>query len=97
VSPDNDSRCGFYQAKCTIPGHLLNAGRYSVDLVFNKDQRWALLRLESLVSFEVENTATGRGANMGAAPGVVRPLLSWSHVFEEESSRKEESSWVNAT
>ena len=95
VSPDNDSRCGFYQAKCRIPGHLLNAGRYSVDLVFPKDQRWVLFRVDSVVSFEVENTATGRGANMGAAPGVVRPLLSWSHSFEEESSRKEESSWRN--
>jgi lipopolysaccharide transport system ATP-binding protein len=83
VSPDNDSHCGFYQAKCRIPGHLLNAGRYSVDLVFLKDQRWVLFRVDSVVSFEVENTATGRGATMGVAPGVVRPLLSWSHSFEE--------------
>jgi len=94
LSPDNDSRCGFYRAKCRIPGHLLNAGCYSVDLGVNKDQRYSLLRLESVVSFEVENTATGRGANMGVAPGVVRPLLSWCHSFEEKPSYKEESSWV---
>ncbi len=93
LSPDNDSRCGFYQAKCKIPGHLLNAGRYSVDLGFIKDQRWVLLRLESAASFEVENTATGRGAAMGVAPGVVRPLLSWSHSFEEKSAGIEESRW----
>src|SRR5262249_44014179 len=88
LSPDNDSSCGFYQVKCKIPGHLLNAGRYSVDLGFNKDQRYSLLRVEGVVSFQVENTATGRGANMDVAPGIVRPLLAWSHSFEEKSSYK---------
>lgn len=96
LSPDNDSRCGFYQVMCRIPGHLLNAGRYSVDLGIGKDQRWALLRAESVAAFEVENTATGRGANLSAAPGVVRPLLFWSHTFDTKSSRKaEDSSRVN--
>jgi lipopolysaccharide transport system ATP-binding protein len=94
VTSENNSRCGFYQAKCRIPGHLLNAGRYSLDVVFLKDQRWVLFRVDSVASFEVENTATGRGANMSVAPGVVRPLLSWCHSFQNEASRKEES-WVN--
>lgn len=92
LSHDNNSRCGFYQAKCKIPAHLLNAGRYSVDIGINKDQRWSFLRVDSVASFEVENTATGRGANMGVAPGVIRPLLSWSHSLEEQSSRREELS-----
>src|SRR5262249_7215001 len=97
LSPDNDSRCGFYQVKCKIPGHLLNAGRYSVDLGFTKDQQWGLLRVESVASFEVENTATGRGANMAVAAGGGRPLLSWSHSLEEQSSSEEESSWATTT
>lgn len=84
VTSNNDSGFGVYHAKCRIPEHLLNAGRYSVDLVFTKDQRWVLLQIEGVVSFEVENTA--RGASMIAAGGVVRPLLSWQHSFEEESS-----------
>lgn len=86
ISSDADSRCGFYHATSRIPGHLLNAGRYSLDLLFLKDQRWTLLQLDSIVSFEVENTTTGRGTNMWVAPGVIRPLLSWSHSFNEESS-----------
>jgi hypothetical protein len=57
-----------------------------LDVIFGKEQRYLLLRIDGVVSFEVENTATGRGSNMGVAPGVVRPLLSWSHSFEEESS-----------
>src|SRR5262249_33039982 len=96
LTPDNDSDCGFYRVKCRIPGHLLNAGRYSLDFVFLKDQRWVLFRVDSVASFQVENTATGRGATMGVAPGVVRPLLSWSHCFEERYSGNEPSSWANA-
>jgi lipopolysaccharide transport system ATP-binding protein len=91
VASDSDSRVGVYHAECRIPEHLLNAGRYSLDLVFVKDQRWALLQINGVVSFEVENTATGRGASMIIAPGVVRPLLSWSHSLEKEYSRTDES------
>ena len=86
ISSERDSRRGFYQVTGRIPGHLLNAGRYSLDVIFGKEQRYLLLRIDGVVSFEVENTATGRGSNMGVAPGVVRPLLCWSHSFEEESS-----------
>jgi len=81
VSPGGDSLSGFYQLTGRIPGHLLNAGRYSLDLVFGKDQRYVLLRVDRVVSFEVENIA--RGSNMGIAPGLVRPQLSWSHSFSE--------------
>jgi lipopolysaccharide transport system ATP-binding protein len=84
VSPEHDSRCGFYELTGRIPGHLLNAGRYSVDVVFGRDQRHVLFRMDGVVSFEVENVA--RGANMSVAPGVVRPKLSWHHCFSEESS-----------
>jgi len=86
ISSDRDSRRGFYQVVGRIPGHLLNAGRYSLDVLFGKDQRYVLLRIDGVVSFEVENTATGRGSNMSVAPGVIRPLLSWCHSFKEESS-----------
>jgi lipopolysaccharide transport system ATP-binding protein len=86
ISSDRDSHRGFYQVMGTIPGNLLNAGRYSLDVLFGKDQRYVLLRIEGVVSFEVENTATGRGSNMSVAPGVIRPLLSWCHAFKEESS-----------
>ena len=86
ISSDRDSRCGFYQVTGKIPGHLLNAGRYSLDVIFGKDQRYVLFRIDGVVSFEVENTATGRGSNMSVAPGVIRPLLSWRHSFKEESS-----------
>jgi lipopolysaccharide transport system ATP-binding protein len=86
ISSDHDSRRGSYHLKGNIPGHLLNAGHYSLDVLVGKDQRYPLFRMDEVVSFEVENTATGRGKNMGVAPGVIRPLLPWCHSFEEEPS-----------
>jgi lipopolysaccharide transport system ATP-binding protein len=91
ISSNCDSRCGFYHLTGRIPAHLLNAGRYFLSVVFGKDQRYALFRMDEVVSFEVENTLTGRGSNMGVAPGIIRPILSWRHSFEEKSSLVKES------
>ena len=92
ISSDGDSRAGSYHVSGRIPAHLLNAGRYSLNLVFGKDQRYVLFRMDDVVFFELENTATGRGSNMSVAPGVVRPILSWQHSFEEKCSLVKESS-----
>ena len=91
LSSDSDSRRGSYHLTGRIPAHLLNAGRYSLNILFGKDQRYALFRMDEVVSFEVENTATGRGLNMSVAPGIVRPMLSWQHSFNEEASLVKES------
>ena len=56
----------------------------SVSVLFAKDQRYPLFRLEEAVSFTVENTATGRASNIRIAPGVIRPILRWSHQFMEQ-------------
>ncbi len=86
ISSDGDSRHGSYHLTGRIPAHLLNAGRYSLSVQFGKDQRYVLFRMDDAVFFEVENTSTGRGANMGVAPGIIRPMLSWRHSFEEKCS-----------
>jgi len=86
ISSDGDSRHGSYHLTGRIPAHLLNAGRYSLSVLFGNDQRYVLFCIDDIVSFEVENTSTGRGANMGVAPGIVRPILSWQHSFEEKCS-----------
>jgi lipopolysaccharide transport system ATP-binding protein len=86
ISSDCDSRSGYYHLTGRIAGQLLNAGRYYLNVVFGKDQRYALFRMDEVVSFNVENTLTGRGLNMGVAPGIIRPSLSWRHSFQEECS-----------
>jgi lipopolysaccharide transport system ATP-binding protein len=91
ISSDRDSRSGSYRLTGRIPAHLLNAGRYSLNVQFGKDQRYVLFRMDDVIFFEVENTSTGRGSNMAVAPGVVRPILSWRHSFEEKCSLVKES------
>jgi lipopolysaccharide transport system ATP-binding protein len=77
ISSNCDSVCGRYELRLEIPPHLLNSGRYYVYLLFGKDQQHVLFRTDEIISFVVEHTATGRGANMDEAAGVVRPLLKW--------------------
>jgi lipopolysaccharide transport system ATP-binding protein len=86
LSSDRESRIGSYYLTGRIPAHLLNAGRYSLNILFGKDQRYVLFRMDEIVSFEVENTATGRGLNMSVAPGIIRPMLVWRHSFKPEFS-----------
>jgi lipopolysaccharide transport system ATP-binding protein len=86
ISSDRNSRQGSYHLTGRIPAHLLNAGRYSLTVVFGKDQQYVLFQIDAVVSFEVENTATGRGLNMSVAPGIIRPMLSWRHSFKRECS-----------
>ena len=86
ISSESNSRTGSYHLRGRIPEHLLNAGRYSLNILFGKDQRYVLYRMDDVIFFEVENTSTGRGSNMSVAPGFIRPMLSWRHSFEEKLS-----------
>jgi len=80
---NKDSKEGFYKVTVEIPPHLLNAGIYKITQVFGRDQRHLLFKIDDVVSFELENTATGRGSNMNRSPGVIRPMLNWSAEYEE--------------
>lgn len=77
LSSNRDSKSGNYCVRGVIPGHLLNAGHYTLTILFGQDQRHSLYRFDNVVSFAVENTATGRGHNMSVAPGVIRPAIKW--------------------
>ena len=81
LSKTGDAKIGYFSTKVKIPPHLLNAGMYKINLIFGESQRYVLYKIEDIISFEVENTATGRGNNMSRAPGVIRPLLDWSNEF----------------
>jgi lipopolysaccharide transport system ATP-binding protein len=77
ISSNNDSEQGRYKLTATLPEHLLNCGKYVISIVFGKDQYYPIFRIDEVVSFNVENSSTGRGSNMSAAPGIIRPLLKW--------------------
>jgi lipopolysaccharide transport system ATP-binding protein len=58
-----------------IPGNLLNAGSYYIDVLIVKDA-FAILQHNCAVAFEVME-GRGRGNWYGQVPGVVRPKLKW--------------------
>ena len=84
LSRTSDAKTGYFSTKVIIPPHLLNAGIYKINLGFGESQRYVLYVIEDVISFEVEHTATGRGNNMGRAPGVIRPNLNWSYKFSPQ-------------
>jgi lipopolysaccharide transport system ATP-binding protein len=86
ISTENDARTGPYIARTRIPPHLLNVGRYCMHLVFGRDQRHVIFKIDEVASFQVENTATGRGHNLAAAPGIIRPLLKWEWEHAGETT-----------
>jgi lipopolysaccharide transport system ATP-binding protein len=87
LEPVGEARAGRYLMDATIPGHLLNAGRYSVHVTFGLNQSYVLLRQEDAVGFDVENTSTGRGSNMKVTQGVIRPLLQWRQQLVQGSTQ----------
>ena len=78
-----DSREGMYRVTGEIPPYLLNCGKYRMSFLFGRDQRQVLLRLDDLIQFTIENTATGRGSNLGKSPGIIRPQLKWTAVLPD--------------
>jgi lipopolysaccharide transport system ATP-binding protein len=85
LSCNEDSRVGTYRLVGFVPPNLLNAGRYSLNLVFGKDQAYVLFRLDEAVTFDIANTTTGIGANFAVFPGIIRPQLHWQHEFSPPS------------
>ena len=82
ISNNNDAKVGYYITKGVIPAHLLNSGVYKITLVFGESQRYVLYKIEDVVSFEIEHTATGRGSNMSRSPGIIRPILNWAFDYD---------------
>jgi len=81
LEPIGQAKAGRYLVAAAVPGHLLNAGRYHVNVLFGQNQSYVLFKLDDAVGFEVEHTVTGRGANMHITQGVIRPLLEWKQEF----------------
>jgi len=50
-------------------------------LIFGESQRYLLWMKDNVLNFEVENTLTGQGTNMGIPPGVLRPQVDFTYNF----------------
>ena len=68
---------GGYVAACTLPGHILNDGEYSVDALVVHDMRRVRAAAEKAISFKVHDDGSTRGDYVGPWAGIVRPRCSW--------------------
>ncbi len=80
--PNWDSRpftLGKYTSKFRINGGLLNVGTYRLSVLFVENRNSALLMINDVVGFTVEEdfTLPERQHWFGAWGGVVRPRLAW--------------------
>ncbi|MDR2621811.1 MAG: ATP-binding cassette domain-containing protein [Dysgonamonadaceae bacterium] len=85
LTPDKDSKKGFYQVRFDILPFTLNTGKYKMKLIFGENQRYPLFVKEDILCFEIENTLTGQGYNMSTLPGIMKPKFDFAFDFFDES------------
>jgi lipopolysaccharide transport system ATP-binding protein len=74
---ETDCRSGIYLSRCTIPGGLLNRGRYSISLGIDVPKVESILFLDNVVSFDVEIAGDLDGTTSDNRLGLVCPRLPW--------------------
>ena len=70
---------GLHQFECRIPGHLLNNGEYSLDVMLVRDRTEVVATESSIVSFRIHDEPLGIEGWHWPAVGVIRPQLEWLH------------------
>jgi hypothetical protein len=68
---------GQYEAQCTVPAHLLNAGAYAIDALIVMDTRHVLAQASHAVTIEMHDDGSIRNGYAGDWVGVVRPRCAW--------------------
>ena len=67
---------GWYKTTGVFPGGILNTERYVLSVLFGRNQRQALLKIDDLLTFDIEDNLR-RTNNFNKFPGVIHPLCSW--------------------
>ena len=79
IDQENGSKEGVYRVKGTIPANLLNAGSYSLNILFGQNSTYLLLFCNEIVTFYIENSI--EDGNYKLLPGVLKPQLSLNSEF----------------
>lgn len=69
---------GFYETRVEFPPHLLNRGRYKLNLIFGQNKRYLVARIDDVLVFEIGHEAS---RHLIAKPGVIAPQLEFSSQF----------------
>ena len=70
---------GEYLFSCEIPSDLMNAGSYTIKLLFVQNAK-VLQSIEKILTFSI-NDNTKRAGWHGKLAGVVRPKLNWKIIY----------------
>jgi lipopolysaccharide transport system ATP-binding protein len=86
---DGKLPAGAHRCVAVFPGSILNAGHYTLHVMFGLDQKHVLLRHENAAGFTLEDAIGNRGANFARLPGVIHPPTRWTTrpLQDERSAR----------
>jgi len=78
---------GLYRSVCRIPAHLLNDGVYRITVLVVRDLAHIVYWHDDAITFEVQDSAHGRGGYYGKWIGAVRPVLDWETMLVSDLSQ----------
>ncbi len=65
----------YYKAKCVVPAYLMNEGEYKIDILWVKDAKFKMFRMDDALLFEVTDQKPREVSWFGKFPGVIHPEL----------------------
>jgi lipopolysaccharide transport system ATP-binding protein len=68
---------GRFTATCSVPPHILNAGKYVVDAMLVHETNSVRAHRDNVVTFSVFDDGATRGDYLGEWSGIVRPRCLW--------------------
>ena len=86
VTSDAARVASRYVSRCSLPGHVLNEGRYNVRFGAETANNELNLTTAFCLSFSVEDIER-HGEARHRLPGVLRPRLAWSVSSEQDQSQ----------
>lgn len=76
----HDLNDGLSVMSFVIPSHFLNTGKVSLNVLFIKNKKDLIFRLDHILSTQVLDSKVDLGGWMGRTPGALRPKFNWSVV-----------------
>lgn len=69
---------GNYVSTAIIPANLLNSKTYFLNIIFGKNQRFVIMKIDYIAAFSVEKIVREQSANSSQFPGIIHPQLKWT-------------------
>jgi lipopolysaccharide transport system ATP-binding protein len=84
LSDQRNSKNGIYKIIWEIPGKLLNANRYFINLVFGENQKYELFVIKNVLVFDVLNINYENETSNRVIPGIIKPELKYDIEFRNK-------------